>query len=159
MEMFEVEGGVPLHGEVTLSGSKNAALPMMAAAILAEGKVTLRRVPHLRDINTMIEMLPQLGVEVEWAGPDSLELEARDESLTHAPYKWVKIMRASICVLGPLLGKSDMFSDFRQVSFRQCFFEANHIQALFDVTLQQSVHHQVGVSSYGAGEMAVVGRS
>ena len=105
MEMFEVEGGVPLHGEVTLSGSKNAALPMMAAAILAEGKVTLRRVPHLRDINTMIEMLPQLGVEVEWAGPDSLELEARDESLTHAPYEWVKIMRASICVLGPLLAK------------------------------------------------------
>ena len=105
MDMFEIEGGVPLHGEVTVSGSKNAALPMMAAAILANGKVTLRGVPHLKDIDAMIVLLRELGVEVEWSGTDTLELEVRDESLSHATYKRVKVMRASICVLGPLVAK------------------------------------------------------
>ena len=57
MDCFEIEGGVPLHGEVTSSGAKNAALPMMAAAILAHGKVKLSRVPRLRDIDTMMKIL------------------------------------------------------------------------------------------------------
>ncbi len=105
MDNFEIQGGVQLHGEVTLSGSKNAALPMMAASLLAHGKVRLKRVPHLTDIESMIRILRGLGVAVEWCGPDSLELEVQDESRTTAPYDLVRKMRASICVLGPLLAK------------------------------------------------------
>jgi len=105
MDRLVIEGGVPLHGEVTVGGAKNAALPIMAAAILAQGKVLLRGVPHLRDINTMIDILRKLGVEVAWSGENALELEVTDESRTSAPYDLVKTMRASICVLGPLLAR------------------------------------------------------
>jgi UDP-N-acetylglucosamine 1-carboxyvinyltransferase len=105
MESFEIEGGVTLHGEVRLSGAKNAALPIMAAAILTRGKLKLRRVPHLRDIETMIRVLRKLGVAAEWSGTDAVELQARDEASAIAPYDLVKTMRASICVLGPLLAR------------------------------------------------------
>ena len=105
MDKLIIKGGVPLHGEVTVSGAKNAALPIMAAAILARGKVLLRGVPRLRDINTMIDILRELGVEVAWSGENALEIEVTDESRTSAPYDLVKTMRASICVLGPLLAR------------------------------------------------------
>ena len=105
MDMFEIEGGTPLHGEVQVGGAKNAALPIMAAAILAHGKIRLRHVPHLRDIDTMIRILRELGVAVEWCEPDEIELEVQDESATTAPYEFVRTMRASICVLGPLLAR------------------------------------------------------
>jgi len=105
MDCFEVEGGAGLRGEVTISGAKNAALPMMAAALLAKGKTTLRRMPRLRDVETMAKILRELGVRVEWTGPNEMDLEVVDESGTRAPYDLVKTMRASVCVLGPLLGK------------------------------------------------------
>jgi UDP-N-acetylglucosamine 1-carboxyvinyltransferase len=94
MECLEIEGGVPLHGEVELSGAKNAALPLMAAANRARGKVILRRVPHLADIEMMIQVLRKLGVAVEWSGPNALEIETRDESSAIAPYDLVSKMRA-----------------------------------------------------------------
>ena len=105
MDSFVIEGGRVLHGEVTLSGAKNAALPIMAASILAHGKVTLHEVPRLRDIETMIKILTKLGVRTEWIGENSIELEVVDEKCSAAPYKLVKTMRASICVLGPLLAR------------------------------------------------------
>ena len=105
MDIFKIEGGVQLHGEVTVSGAKNAALPMMAAAILATGKVTLHNVPRLHDIETLAKILRELGVDVEWAGADTMELEVRDETCTIARYELVRTMRASICVLGPLLAR------------------------------------------------------
>ena len=105
MDCFKIEGGAPLHGEVTLSGAKNAALPMMAASLLAQGKLTLRNVPRLRDINTMVQVLRQLGVNVDWTEPNTMEMEVADESSTTAPYDLVRTMRASICVLGPLLAR------------------------------------------------------
>ena len=105
MDCFRIEGGTPLHGEVTLSGAKNAALPMMAASLLARGTLTLRNVPRLRDINTMAQVLRRLGVNVEWTEPNTMELEVTDESPTVAPYDLVRTMRASICVLGPLLAR------------------------------------------------------
>jgi UDP-N-acetylglucosamine 1-carboxyvinyltransferase len=105
MPYLEIEGGVPLHGEVELSGAKNAALPLMAAAILTRGKVVLHRVPHLADIETMIKVLRKLRVAVEWSGANSLEIQVEDESSAIAPYDLVSQMRASICVLGPLLAR------------------------------------------------------
>jgi UDP-N-acetylglucosamine 1-carboxyvinyltransferase len=105
MQSFEIEGGVTLHGEVRLSGAKNAALPIMAAALLTQGKLKLRRVPHLRDIETMMRVLRKLGVAAEWLGTDTVELQSQDESSAIAPYALVKEMRASICVLGPLLAR------------------------------------------------------
>ena len=105
MQSLEIEGGVPLHGEVELSGAKNAALPLMAAAILTRGKVVLHRVPHLADIETMIKVLRKLRVAVEWSGANSLEIQVEDESNAIAPYDLVSQMRASICVLGPLLAR------------------------------------------------------
>ena len=105
MDCFSIEGGIPLHGEVSISGAKNAALPMMAAAILARGKTTLHNVPRLRDIETLAKILRELGLAVEWTGPSDMELEVQDESRTIAPYELVRTMRASICVLGPLLAR------------------------------------------------------
>lgn len=105
MQSLEIEGGTTLRGDVRLSGAKNAALPIMAAALLTKGKLKLRRVPHLRDIETMIQLLRRLGVDAEWTGADSVELQSRDESSGIAPYDLVKTMRASICVLGPLLAR------------------------------------------------------
>ena len=105
MTTLEIEGGVPLHGEVELSGAKNAALPLMAAAILTRGKVVLHRVPRLADIETMIKVLRKLRVATEWSGPNTLEIQVEDESTAIAPYDLVRQMRASICVLGPLLAR------------------------------------------------------
>ena len=105
MQSLEIEGGVPLHGEVELSGAKNAALPLMAAAILTRGKVVLHRVPHLADIETMIKVLRKLSVAAEWSGANTLEIQVEDESNAVAPYDLVRQMRASICVLGPLLAR------------------------------------------------------
>jgi len=105
MAHLEIEGGVPLHGEVELSGAKNAALPLMAAAILTRGKVVLHRVPHLADIETMIKVLGKLRVVAEWSDANSLEIQVEDEATAVAPYDLVRQMRASICVLGPLLAR------------------------------------------------------
>jgi UDP-N-acetylglucosamine 1-carboxyvinyltransferase len=105
MTLLEIEGGVPLHGELELSGAKNAALPLMAAAILTRGKVVLHRVPRLADIETMIKVLAKLRVAAAWSGPSTLEIQVEDESTAVAPYDLVRQMRASICVLGPLLAR------------------------------------------------------
>jgi len=105
LDCIEIEGGVPLEGEVSISGAKNAVLPMMAAAIMAEGRSRLRNVPHLRDIETMSKILRQLGVRAERVQNRILEIEVENESPCMAPYSVVSQMRASICVLGPLLAR------------------------------------------------------
>ena len=105
MDRFVIEGGVPLQGEVAVSGAKNAALPILAATILADGECRLEGVPRLRDLGTMLKILGTLGVEAAWQDDGSLLTRVVDPSLTRAPYELVKTMRASICVLGPLLGR------------------------------------------------------
>ncbi len=103
VDKFIIEGGVKLKGEVVVSGSKNAALPIMAASLLADSPVTLDNIPKLRDIHTMTKMLEHLGAEV-----DRHDHTARIQPTltTHeAPYELVKTMRASIYVMGPLLAK------------------------------------------------------
>jgi UDP-N-acetylglucosamine 1-carboxyvinyltransferase len=105
MDRFVIEGGVPLRGEVRVSGSKNAALPILAATILADGPCRVEGVPELRDIATMLALLEALGVSARREDDGAIVTEVVDPSRTRAPYELVKTMRASICVMGPLLGR------------------------------------------------------
>jgi len=105
MDAILVEGGNPLRGEVPVSGAKNAALPILAATLLVEGEVRLEGLPELRDIATMVRLLEELGTTVEHNADGSLSLVVEDAARVEAPYKIVKEMRASFCVLGPLLAR------------------------------------------------------
>ncbi len=105
MEMFIIRGGKPLRGIVEVQGAKNAALPIMAAAIAAEGPLTLHNVPDLGDIRTQAALLRQLGVDVERTAERTYRLQTRRPQECLAPFDLVRRMRASICVLGPLLAR------------------------------------------------------
>ncbi len=102
---FEINGGTRLRGSVRVSGAKNAALPIMAASILCEGEVLLRDVPRVSDVLSLCELLAKLGVDSDWRDDNTLRLVSRDEMNCKAEYDIVRKMRASICVLGPLLAK------------------------------------------------------
>lgn len=111
MDKLVIHGGQPLAGEVRISGAKNAALPIMAATILANDHVTLSNVPYLKDVTTMIALLNQLGAHVNRDEHHHLQVDASQMDQLVAPYELVKTMRASILVLGPLLsrfGKADV---------------------------------------------------
>lgn len=103
--MFVINGGKPLNGQVSVSGAKNAALPIMAASLLAQGTTTLKNVPNLVDVNTLCQLLNTLGVESSRDEQDHLLLTPVDDQPVVADYDLVRRMRASICVLGPLLAK------------------------------------------------------
>lgn len=103
MDAFEIQGGRRLSGSVRVSGSKNAALPLMATALLTQDPVRLRDVPDLSDIRNMRKLLDTLGCQAETVGERTVSLHTTDRSESHARYEIVKTMRASICVLGPLL--------------------------------------------------------
>ncbi len=98
-----VKGGVPLRGEVAVSGAKNAALPLMAASLLTSGETILTNVPQLRDVQTMGVLLGHLGVRCR--GNSTLALDSEKAGGSDAPYDLVKTMRASVLVLGPLLAR------------------------------------------------------
>jgi UDP-N-acetylglucosamine 1-carboxyvinyltransferase len=100
-----IQGGVPLAGEVRVSGAKNAALPLMCAALLTDRPLRLSNVPHLRDVTTMLSLLTRMGVEVSVDDKLGVELNAADIANPEAPYELVRTMRASILVLGPLLAR------------------------------------------------------
>lgn len=102
---FELNGGTRLRGNVRISGAKNAALPIMAASILCEGEITLHEIPRVSDVLSLVELLTKLGIDCEWIGENSLKLVSRDEMNCKAEYDIVRKMRASICVLGPLIAK------------------------------------------------------
>jgi UDP-N-acetylglucosamine 1-carboxyvinyltransferase len=105
MDKFKILGGGPLSGEIRISGSKNAALPILAATLLAHEPVTLHNVPHLNDITTMNKLLASMGVKIEGTNSHGFILDANDITNLTAPYELVKTMRASILVLGPLLAR------------------------------------------------------
>ena len=108
MDAIEIEGGVPLKGEVVVSGSKNATLPQIAAALLAPGRSVFRNVPELADIRTMGRLLSHMGAKVardSETGGHTLEIDAADLPRPEAPYELVKTMRASVLVLGPLVAR------------------------------------------------------
>ena len=104
MTSFRILGGTPLSGTVRVSGSKNAALPIMAASILAEEPVRLERVPRVDDVKTLAEVLTELGLRVA-VSRGALELRTIDPESVRASFELVRRMRASFCVLGPLLAR------------------------------------------------------
>jgi UDP-N-acetylglucosamine 1-carboxyvinyltransferase len=111
MDKLQIRGGVPLEGDVKVSGSKNATLPILAGALLASEPVVVGNVPHLRDVTTTLELLARMGATVTIDERTRIEVDGSTVKDTVAPYELVKTMRASILVLGPLLarfGKADV---------------------------------------------------
>src|SRR4028119_1392511 len=104
MERFFVEGGGRLHGEVTCSGAKNAALKLIAAALLAPGRTVLHNVPRIKDVETRLAVLEGLGARCEFSG-NTLSIDASTIDSYTAPYDLVRQMRARIVVLGPLVAR------------------------------------------------------
>ena len=105
MENICVTGGKRLSGEVRVSGSKNATLAIMAGALLAKGPTVLTNVPRIGDVDTMVQMLQQLGVRTRLIGENAVEIDATDLRCDEAPYDLVKKMRASFCITGPILAR------------------------------------------------------
>jgi UDP-N-acetylglucosamine 1-carboxyvinyltransferase len=101
-----IEGGAPLTGEVRVSGAKNAALPILCAALLSSEPLTVTNVPRLNDVRTMQTLLAQMGVQVDTGTPGTIVLDAARIEWPYAPYELVKTMRASILALGPLLART-----------------------------------------------------
>jgi UDP-N-acetylglucosamine 1-carboxyvinyltransferase len=111
LDKLQISGGKPLEGEVRISGAKNATLPIIAAALLAEGPVSIGNVPHLQDVTTMIELIARMGVTVTLDEKMRIEIDPSTLKECFAPYELVKTMRAAILVLGPLVaryGKADV---------------------------------------------------
>jgi len=111
MDKLRITGGVPLTGEIAISGAKNAALPLLCAALLTREPVTFTHVPHLNDIGTMLKLLAQMGVKVtrdtgKLGAGDTVTLDASALDNAVAPYELVKTMRAAILVLGPLVARA-----------------------------------------------------
>ncbi len=111
MDRLIIHGGIPLNGEISISGAKNAALPILSATLLTNEPVTIGNVPHLHDITTTIELLGRMGAQVTVDERMKIEIDNGQINNYFAPYELVKTMRASILVLGPLLaryGKADV---------------------------------------------------
>ncbi len=106
MDKFRIYGGCPIAGEVTVSGAKNSVLPLMAASLLTGEKVRLCNVPYVRDVLTLTRLLEQMGVGVSKFKDNSITLDASRITSHKAPYELVKTMRASVLVLGALLGRT-----------------------------------------------------
>lgn len=105
MDKLLIEGGTCLSGKVTISGAKNAALPILAGTLLATEPVTVSNVPHLKDVTTTISLLQTMGAQITIDDSLNIEVDARNVSHRKAPYELVKTMRASILVLGPLVAR------------------------------------------------------
>jgi UDP-N-acetylglucosamine 1-carboxyvinyltransferase len=105
MDKLVIHGGLPLNGEISISGAKNAALPILAATLLADSPMTIGNVPHLHDITTTMELLGRMGSRLTIDERMRIEVDNKDLNSFFAPYELVKTMRASILVLGPMLSR------------------------------------------------------
>jgi UDP-N-acetylglucosamine 1-carboxyvinyltransferase len=105
MEKFIIQGGVPLSGEIMPAGNKNAALPILAACLLTEDELTVRNVPRIRDVESMLGLLERLGVKVAWTGENEVRLQADNVSVTDVDEELANRIRASFLVAGPLLAR------------------------------------------------------
>src|SRR5262249_1584505 len=103
MDSLLIKGGIPLHGEVTISGAKNAVLPIMAATLLTEEECVIHRVPNLSDVKFMGEILQSLGATVKFEG-DTVRVRAAKVRCV-GNYDLIRKMRGSVCIMGPLLGR------------------------------------------------------
>ena len=104
-ESFVIEGSQPLNGRITAAGNKNGALPILAACLLTAEPVLLRNVPHIRDVETMIELLADLGADVEWVGQNEVRVHAADVVKDELDEELCRRIRASILLAGPLLAR------------------------------------------------------
>ena len=104
MDKLQIKGGTRLKGEVTISGAKNSALPVMNATLLAPGKYTLKHIPSLMDVRTMRRLLEHMGTETDHTAT-RLTMDTTNIKTLEAPYELVKTMRASVLVLGPLVAR------------------------------------------------------
>jgi len=136
MQIFRVEGGRRLSGTVKVSGAKNSALKLMAASLLARGETVLSNVPRIADVQTMADVLRHLGAEVSFEG-EGMRIDTSGEITTHAPYELVRRMRASINVLGPLIGR---FGHARVAMPGGCNIGSRNVD------IHQSALAQLGVS-------------
>jgi UDP-N-acetylglucosamine 1-carboxyvinyltransferase len=105
LDKLIIKGGVPLEGEIRISGAKNAVLPIMAATLLADSPIIIRNIPHLHDVTTTMELLGQMGVLLTVDEKMNIEVDARPIKSLYAPYDLVRTMRSSILVLGPMLSR------------------------------------------------------
>jgi UDP-N-acetylglucosamine 1-carboxyvinyltransferase len=105
MEKLIIKGGIPLNGEIRISGAKNAALPILAASLLSPAAVQISNIPHLQDVTTIVSLLGQMGVKITLDERSNIEVEAAKLASYSAPYDLVRTMRASVLVLGPLLSR------------------------------------------------------
>jgi len=106
MPKLLIQGGKPLRGEIRISGAKNAALPVLCAALLTRETLAIRNIPQLNDVTTMLALLAQMGVNIKVETNNAVELSAENLAHPTAPYEMVKTMRAAILVLGPLLARA-----------------------------------------------------
>ncbi|MBN2134167.1 MAG: UDP-N-acetylglucosamine 1-carboxyvinyltransferase [Acidobacteria bacterium] len=105
VQKLEIKGGIPLAGEVSIGGAKNAALPALAASLLTEEEVVIKNLPEVRDVDTMLQLLEYMGVSYERESDSVVRMKAGAPSEDVAPYEMVKKMRASVLVLGPLTAR------------------------------------------------------
>ena len=105
MDQLLIRGGRTLNGEVLISGAKNAALPELCATLLSAEPVTLRNVPRLQDVSTMLKLIRNMGVQVDQQADGTVLVNAGTLNNPEAPYELVKTMRASVLALGPLLAR------------------------------------------------------
>jgi UDP-N-acetylglucosamine 1-carboxyvinyltransferase len=105
MESFVIEGGTPLGGRVSAAGNKNGALPILAATLLASEPVTLRNVPRIRDVDTMVALLADVGADVEWMGPNEIRVDASNAHKADLDAELCSRIRASFLLAGPLLAR------------------------------------------------------
>lgn len=105
MDTILIRGGTPLHGTVTVSGAKNAALPLLFATLLTDEECTINNIPRLQDVSTALSLINRLGAKTRWVSKDKATIQAGNISKFEAPYGLVKTMRASFLILGPLLAR------------------------------------------------------
>ncbi len=105
MEKIVIDGPCPLKGKVKVSGAKNSTLPLMAACLLSPSRFILKNIPQVIDVYTMLKLLSALGAKIEWLGEDTISIDSTNVNKYRAPYGIVSKMRASVCVLGPLLAR------------------------------------------------------
>jgi UDP-N-acetylglucosamine 1-carboxyvinyltransferase len=106
MQTFVIEGAQPLNGRITAAGNKNGALPILASCLLTEAPVTLSNVPRIRDVETMVELLAQLGADTEWIGSNEVRVHAADLATTQIDDELASRIRASFLLAGPLLARA-----------------------------------------------------
>src|SRR5207302_4956807 len=106
METFVIEGALPLNGRITVAGNKNGALPILAACLLTDEPVTLTNIPHIRDVETMVELLAHLGAEADWTARNEVRVHAAELTTHEIDEELASRIRASFLLAGPLLARA-----------------------------------------------------